>query len=183
MKNVKELISGNDPAREAKGNMAVINCTIMFITCLFNVGLFPKYRDLFSSTTSKNAIYVIAIFIVIYTVCYCTFRKLQTEKLTHSICDTIAKIKTSSAVIEESIKIGQQYLTENYTRPLKEKLNLFSCIFLIYLSYLVITGASILTLVTNSSFLHISIIAIALLILLKNIYDTDRQFVWRTITG
>lgn len=189
MEYLKELLSGNDPAREAKGNMAVINCTIVFMVCLLNRGLFSEYKGIFPETFSGELIHVISTFIIIHTACYALFRKIQLERLFHKIHNESSKEKENTmkmvgerAVIHESIKLSNQYLTENYTRPLTEKNNLFSCIFLIYLSYLELTGTSILIFITQNNLNNV-IVLIALIILFANIVTKIKQFIWRTFTS
>lgn len=175
IKEIAKSFLGEDPKEEAKGNMAVINCTILFITCLLNKRSFCEYKGIFTGTFSRKIIYAAAVFIIIYTLCYSICMILQLKNL--------QKFYTNNTVAAEGRKIGTERLIENYLKPLKEMLNLFSCISIIYLSYLEITGTRILNVITNNNILTIAIELIALLILLINICITIKQFVWRTITG
>jgi hypothetical protein len=186
---IRELLKalfGDDPKREATGNMAVINCTIIFIVCLLNRGLFYKYRDfhrnLFVGPFSEKIIYLIAIFIIIYTVCYYVFEKTQFQRLKRLENSFKIENENDRKLLDDSQELGKQYLLENYSKPRIEMLNTFSYILLIYLSYLELTGTSILIFITQNNSNNV-IVFIALIILFVNIAKKIKQFIWRTFTS
>lgn len=85
-------------------------------------------------------------------------------------------------MLDDSQELGKQYLLENYSKPRIEMLNTFSYILLIYLSYLELTGTSILIFITQNNSNNV-IVFIALIILFVNIAKKIKQFIWRTFTS
>ncbi|MCS8622963.1 hypothetical protein EFO90_16545 [Lactiplantibacillus plantarum] len=169
LSKIYNFFNDMDPAGEARGNTMILNSLIALIISFMHKGILAKYCYIINENI--NIISIIANLFMLYTIIYSAIYLL--EWWIHA-----ERIKHMVGLSMEALQVLNENMKECYRLPLKRKLNLISCIFILFVSFLILLGLSITKLQVSRELLIITS-----LIIVINIWMPIKNFAWRTINN
>lgn len=161
---IKQFLGiGEDPEREAPGNLAVIICSLVLLTALFSKGVLTSYDSLILPNMHliKVIISICGIFIFVFTIAFIVGWLIQVLRF-----------------YQNGI---QDLIQESYARPFIATLNRFTCLLLLLVSVLLITGVDIHVSLLFNNPIHPVIVNISNAILVINMLSKIKEFIFRTV--